>query len=154
MGNESNKRKNVSEVSLIYKLKVKASERPTIHSSRDAFDLFLQHWNMGTIEMVEEFKVMMLNRSNKVLTIYDVSRGGITSTVADPRIIYAVALKTLAVNMIICHNHPSGNLQPSRADEELISKIASAGKYFDIKVIDALIISSETYYSFSDEGII
>jgi len=144
----------IQEVELVYKSKVKPSQRPKVNSSKEAYDLFLQTWNENTLEIVEEFKVMYLNRGNKVLNIYPLSVGGITSTVADPRIIYAVALKILAVNLILCHNHPSGNLQPSKADEELTSKVKEAGKYHDIKVIDSLIVTRESYFSFTDEGIL
>ncbi len=82
------------------------------------------------------------------------SEGGITGTVADPRIILKKALENDAVNIILCHNHPSGSLKPSKADEELTHKIKEAAKYFDIKVLDHLIVSDDGYYSFADEGIL
>ncbi|MBD0333245.1 MAG: JAB domain-containing protein, partial [Chitinophagaceae bacterium] len=90
----------------------------------------------------------------RVLCLFNVSSGGITGTVADPRLIYTAALKVNAVSLILCHNHPSGSLKPSRADEELTQKIKSAGAFLDIKVLDHLIISSEGYYSFADEGLL
>ena len=83
-----------------------------------------------------------------------ISEGGITGTVADPRIILKKALEEDAVSIILCHNHPSGNLLPSRADEELTQKIKEASRYFDIKVLDHIIVSEEGYYSFADEGIL
>jgi DNA repair protein RadC len=83
-----------------------------------------------------------------------VSSGGITGTVADPRIILKKALEEEAVSLILCHNHPSGSLKPSRADEELTLKIKEASKFFDIKVLDHVIVSSEGYFSFADEGLI
>ena len=144
----------VAEVELIYKSKVKASERPQISSSSDAFELFLHLWEEGKLELVEQFKVLFLNRANKVLCIYNVSSGGITGTVADPRLIFAAALRVHAVSMVLCHNHPSGSLKPSRADEELTEKIKGGGLFLDIKVLDHLIISNESYYSFADEGLI
>ncbi len=104
--------------------------------------------------MQEEFKVMLLNRGNKVIGIYEASTGGITGTVADPRLILAAAIKSLSVSIILCHNHPSGNLKPSRADEELTQKIKVAASYHDIKVIDHIIITSEGHYSFADEGVL
>jgi len=102
----------------------------------------------------EVFAVVFLNRSNKINHFEIISQGGITGTVADPRIILKKALEEDAVNLILCHNHPSGNLQPSKADEELTCKIKEAAKYFDIKVIDHIIVSDEGFFSFADEGII
>ena len=83
-----------------------------------------------------------------------VSRGGITGTVADPRVILKKALQEDAVSIVLCHNHPSGSLRPSRADELLTSKIKEAASYFDIKVLDHIIVSNEGFYSFADEGIL
>ncbi len=144
----------VAEVELIYKTTVKASERPKISSVKDSYKLLKELWNENTIEMQEEFKVMLLNRGNKVIGVYEASAGGLTGTVADPRLILAAAIKSLAVSIILSHNHPSGNLKPSRADEELTQKIKVAASYHDIKVLDHIIITSEGYYSFADEGLL
>jgi DNA repair protein RadC len=113
----------ISEVSHIYKGKVKASDRAQVKCSRDAYKLFMEHWNNGTIEHVEEFKVMLMNRSNAVLGIMDVSKGGIAGTVTDVRIILQAAIKANASGIIVCHNHPSGNLNPSESDTKLTHKI-------------------------------
>lgn len=142
----------VAEVELIYKNKVKPSERPTIKSSEQTAQLLLQIWNETNIELFESFKVILLNQANRVLGIYHVSNGGITGTVADVRIILAVAIKSNAVSIILAHNHPSGNLQPSRADEDMTAKIKNAAAYHEIKVLDHLIITKEGYYSFADMG--
>lgn len=144
----------VAEVELIYKSKVKASERPVIRSSNDTCNVLRQIWDKNKIELFEEFKVLLLNQGNKVIGVYDVSKGGITGTVADPRLILATAIKALAVSIILSHNHPSGNLKPSRADEEITVKINEAAKYHDIKVLDHIIITAEHYYSFADEGLL
>lgn len=144
----------VAEVELVYKTKVKASERPKISSVKDCYQLLKELWNENTIEMQEEFKVLLLNRGNKVIGVYEASAGGITGTVADPRLILAAAIKSLAVCIILSHNHPSGNLKPSQADQELTQKIKVASGYHDIKVMDHLIISSEGYYSFAEEGLL
>jgi len=144
----------VAEIELVYKTKVKPSQRPQITSSVDTFKILRQIWNPDKIEMIEEFKVLFLNRNNKVLGVFDASCGGITGTVADPRIILAAAVKSNAVSMILAHNHPSGSSKPSRADEELTTKIKEAAKYFDMRVIDHVIITVEEYYSFADEGIL
>lgn len=102
----------------------------------------------------EVFAVIFLNRANKINDFKIISEGGITGTVADPRIILKKALEEDAVSIILCHNHPSGSLKPSRADEELTYKIKEAAKFFDIKVLDHLIVSDDGYYSFADEGIL
>ena len=143
----------ISEIELIYKSKSKPSGRPLINTAKDAFELFLKIWDQNKIELIEEFKALFLNRANKVLAFYPMSTGGITGTVADPRLVYIAALKVGACSVITAHNHPSGNLKPSRQDEELASKIREAGKFLDIKLLDNLIISSEGYFSFADEGV-
>jgi DNA repair protein RadC len=102
----------------------------------------------------EVFAVLFLNRANKVNRFEIVSEGGITGTVADPRIILKKALEEDAVSIILCHNHPSGSLKPSRADEVLTKKIKEAATLFDIKVLDHIIVSEEGFYSFADEGIL
>ncbi len=102
----------------------------------------------------EIFAVLYLNQANKIKHTEIVSEGGITGTVADPRIILKKALENDAVNIILCHNHPSGSTKPSRADEELTKKIKQAAAFLDIKVLDHIIVSEEGYYSFADEGLI
>ena len=147
---------NVSEIDIVYKKKVtcKASERPLIGSSNDAYKVCMHYWNPDKIELLEEFKVLFLSRANRVLQIFPVSQGGITGTVADPRLILAGAIRVATRAMILVHNHPSGSLKPSRADGELTLKIKEAAKFFDMKVLDHLVISSEGYYSFADEGLL
>lgn len=144
----------VSEVELIYKTKVKASQRPKIVSSKDAAQLLRRLWDVNKIDFVEQFKVLLLNRSNKVLGMVEISSGGVTGTIVDCKLIFVAALKANACNLIISHNHPSGNLKPSKADEELTQKIKEAGKFLDIRLHDHIIVTSESYYSFADEGLI
>ncbi len=144
----------IAEVELIYKSKIKASQRPHIKTSKDAADLLKQTWDENKIDFVEQFKVLFLNRSNKVLGILEVSSGGVTGTVADPKLVFVAALKANACNIIISHNHPSGNLKPSLEDERLTQKIKQAGQLLDIKLFDHIIVTSEGYYSFADEGLI
>ena len=102
----------------------------------------------------EVFAVLYLNRANKINHFEIVSEGGITGTVADPRVILKKALEQDAVSIILCHNHPSGSLKPSRADEELTKKIKEAALFLDIKVLDHIIVSEDGYYSFADEGVL
>jgi DNA repair protein RadC len=102
----------------------------------------------------EVFACLFLNRSNKIVNWQVISTGGITGTVADPRIILKLALNHSAVYVVLAHNHPSGSLKPSRADEELTQKIKEAARYIDVAVLDHIIVSDHGYYSFADEGIL
>ena len=144
----------IAEVSLVYRTKVKASERLQIRCSKDAFDIFMENWDQDTIEHSEEFKLMLLTRSNKVLGIASISKGGINGTVTDVRVILQYAIKANASGLIVCHNHPSGNLQPSESDTAITRKIKESAILMDIQLLDHLIINSDNYYSFADNGLI
>jgi DNA repair protein RadC len=102
----------------------------------------------------EVFAVVFLNRANKIISFQIVSTGGLTGTVADPRVILKKAIEAEACSIVLSHNHPSGSLKPSRADEELTQKIRMAATYLDIKVVDHIIVSDEGYFSFADEGLL
>jgi DNA repair protein RadC len=106
----------VAEIQLSYKSKVKASFRPNITCSQETCKILKQHWDENTLELREEFKLLILNRANKVLGIVNISSGGIPGTVADPKTIFSSALKANGTSIILSHNHPSGNLKPSQAD--------------------------------------
>lgn len=144
----------IAEVSLVYKSKVKASERPKVRCSRDAYDLFIESWNVDTIEHVEEFKMLLLNRANTVLGIMTVSKGGISGTVTDVRIILQACLITNSSGIIVCHNHPSGNLTPSESDTKITRKLKDACSIMDIQLLDHLIIDPDNFYSFADNGLL
>lgn len=126
-------------------------DRPHIRSSRDAFDAIapmimdLQH---------EEFWILMLNRGNQVLKRVQVSLGGVSGTVVDAKIVFKKALEIPASAIILCHNHPSGNLRPSQADIEITKKVKDGGELIDINVLDHLIVSERGYFSFADEGML
>lgn len=143
-----------SEIELIYKSKVKASERPRIESSYSAFEVALKAWDENKIELLEQFKVLMLSNNNRVLGVLEISSGGITGTVVDIRLLFAALLKSKSTAMILVHNHPSGKLQPSDADKQITQKIKQASQILDIALLDHLIITSESYYSFADEGVL
>lgn len=123
-----------------------------VNSSKETYDLLIHLWDVNKIDLQEEFKVLLLSRSSRVLGIYHISTGSITGTIADPRLIFSAALKANATSMILAHNHPSGSLSPSSSDKMLTAKMVSAGQFLDIRVLDHLIVSSEGYYSFADEG--
>ena len=144
----------VAEIQLTYKSNVKPSLRPRISTSKDAYEVLLENWDGSQIEFVEQFKVMFLNRANKVLGIFNVSTGGVCGTVADPKLIFAAALKTTACSIILAHNHPSGNLRASHADIELTRKVRDGGRLLDIQLLDHIIVTREGYFSFADEGLL
>lgn len=142
-----------AEIQLSFKTKVKPSDRPKIHSSREAYEILIGAWRNDNIELFESFKVLLLNRAHRVLGVLKVSQGGISGTVADPKIIFGAALKCAASGIIIAHNHPSGNLQPSQSDIDLTKKIKEGCKLLDVNFLDHLICTTENYYSFADEGL-
>jgi DNA repair protein RadC len=104
------------------------------------------------VDHVEKFYVLLMNRNNRVLGYKLVSMGGISGTVSDPKVIFQTALKANASCLILAHNHPSGNTDPSQADIALTHKMVECGKYLDLEVLDHLVVTSEGYYSFADEG--
>ena len=145
-------RHQVAEIQLTYRSNVKPSQRPKVNSSKDAFEIFSQSWDPNKIELMEQFKVMLLNRANKVLGIFDLSTGGVSGTVADPKLIFAAAIKANATSVILAHNHPSGNLKPSESDINLTLKVKEGGKLLEIAVLDHIIVTTEGHFSFADEG--
>ncbi|TKB99179.1 JAB domain-containing protein [Pedobacter cryophilus] len=144
----------VSEISVSYKPKFKTSERPKVMTSKQVYDILQSHWDKDVLELKEQFKIMLLNRANRVIGIYEVSNGGMSGTIADPKLIFSTALKTCASSIILSHNHPSGNLKPSDADKSMTRKIKAGGELLDITVLDHVIITAEGYFSFADEGIL
>jgi DNA repair protein RadC len=145
----------ISEVRLVYSTKVKASDRLQAKCSKDRFDIFMENWDLDSIKHIEEFKLMLLTRSNKVLGIASISKGGINGTVTDVRVILQYAIKANASGIIICHNHPSGNMQPSESDITITRKVKESASVMDILLLYHLIVVPEgSYYSMGDEGII
>ncbi len=142
----------VSEIELVYKPKIKPSERLKITSSKTAYQIFLDGWDKNSIELYEQFKIMILNKGYKVLGVVPISRGGIDGTLVDLKLVFGTAFKAGASNIILAHNHPSGTLRPSDPDINLTKKLVTAGKILDCKIMEHLIISNEGYYSFADEG--
>ena len=144
----------IPQIELSYKTRVKAAERPIIGNSDAAYRYLHQSWDKGKIEMQEQFKVLLLNRSNRALGLYELSEGGVTSTIVDSKLIFAAAVKANASVIILAHNHPSGDLRASSADKLLTRKIEQAGKLLDIDVIDHLIVTNTGYFSFASEGLL
>jgi len=143
----------VAEIQVSYRPAI--SNKPIIKSALDAYVVLNEFYPENKIALQEMFIVAYLNRSNRIIGVYEVSTGGITGTVADVRIILGTALKVAATGIVLSHNHPSGNLVPSKADLELTQKIKEASRFLDITVTDHLILTYENkYYSFADEGIL
>ena len=140
----------VSEVELTYKNRTPYRERKKVKDSQTAYTLLSEQF--PNMDYRESFKVLYLNSAHQVLACTTISEGGITQTVADIRIILQGALLTNATAMIIAHNHPSGEALPSREDKELTTRIAEASKLLNMKLLDHLIITSDGYYSFVDNG--
>ena len=143
---------SVAEIEISYKPILKLSTLAKVQSSEDVYRLLIKTWDKTKLEFVEQFKVVLLNRTNRILGICTISTGNSTGTIADPKLIFAVALKSNAGSLIMVHNHPSGNIVPSKADCKLTQRIKAGGKLLEITILDHLIISSEGFYSFADEG--
>jgi len=127
-------------------------EKVKVTNSQNIFDFVIKHWNQDIIEYQEEVKIVLLNRANIVLGIYEMSKGGKSGIIVDIRIILGVALKCNASSIIMIHNHPSGKLVPSDADVKITKGLKDACRLMEIGLLDHLIITREEYYSFSDEG--
>ena len=125
--------------------------RARVTCSRDAYNEMIPHL---IDKRHEEFWILLMNRANEILRPVQISAGGVSGTVADPKIIFKQAIEHLASSIILLHNHPSGNLTPSQPDKELTLKLKDAGKLLDIPVLDHLIFTDKAYYSFADEGIL
>ena len=124
-----------------------------VKSADNAFDYLSRAYDEGTIGLCEEFMVLLLNRANRVMGCLRLSKGGLTGTVVDLWILFGTALKAMASSIVIAHNHPSNNLQPSDADLDLTKKIKEAGKLLDINLLDHLVLGTDdNYVSFAHEG--
>ncbi|NCB83927.1 MAG: DNA repair protein [Bacteroidia bacterium] len=142
----------LTEILISYKNKNQDAVK--VSSSVDVYNFILNHWDDDTLDIQENVKMLLLNSSNTILGVYDVSRGGINSTVIDLRLVLSVALKCLASSIILVHNHPSGNINPSEQDREFTKKIKSACKFLEIQLFDHIIITRYDYFSFADNGYI
>jgi DNA repair protein RadC len=143
----------LAEIQVSYK--TTENNKVKINHSKDAFEILYSLFNKDTIEYLEQFYLLLLNKANKMLGWINLSNGGTTGTIVDVKVIYAIALITNSSSVALCHNHPSGNIQPSEADKNLTKVIYEAGKLLSINLIDHIIISPDkSYYSFADEGIL
>lgn len=128
-----------------------AEEKPKIGGSADAFEML----KADLLDIPHEaFWIILLNRANRVIKKHQISQGGVAGTVADPKIIFKIAVEELACGIILAHNHPSGNLTASQADIDLTKKLKESGKLLDIQVLDHIIVAGKKYFSFADEGLL
>jgi DNA repair protein RadC len=151
MKNNNNDRLyKAAEVKLIYETRVKASERYRIKNADDAAELLFKVWDKSTIEHIEEVKMILLNRANQVLGVVHLSKGGLSGSIIDTRIILQYAIKANASSVILAHNHPSGNLNPSEADVRITERVKEALKLVEIQLLDHLILTYEEKYAIID----
>ena len=143
----------LNEITVYYSHKQKMSDQYQIMCSKNVYDLVINDW-MIDIDYRESFKVLLLTRSNKVLGIANLFKGGISGVIVDVKMIYQVALTCNASGIILMHNHPSGNLKASAEDMKLTNKVIEVGKVMDLPVLDHLIVTSESYLSMADKGLV
>lgn len=142
----------ITEIQVSYKGNNEVRLR--ISNSKELFEVLLDNWNIDTIELQEEFKIVLFNTANEILGIYPFSKGGLSKTVVDLKLIFSVTLLSRASAIAITHNHPSGNVKPSKSDNFITDKIIKASTLFDVKFLDHLIISKNNYYSYADADLI
>jgi DNA repair protein RadC len=142
----------IAEIQISYSSSVKKKDRVQISNSQEAYVALLNHWKDSHIELKEDFKILLLNRANDILGIYHASTGGTSGTVVEVKQLLAVAIKANASGIILAHNHPSGNLNPSKMDLQITRKVSQACSVMDITLLDHIILTKEAFYSFADEG--
>ena len=128
-----------------------ALEKPSIKNSQIAYECFYAH--LSDLDH-EQFWIMLLNNANKVIRLEKIGVGGMTGTTADPKKIFKSALENNAASVMLCHNHPSGNVIPSNADKQITNNLVKAGQFLEIKILDHIIIGNDNYFSFADEGLL
>lgn len=144
----------VAEVELVYKNKVSPRDRIKISNSRDAYNILHQAWDHNKIELLEQFKILLLNRANCCLGIADIGKGGTAHCPADPKIILVTALKANASAVILAHNHPSGNLKASDSDIAVTKNICKASELLGLAICDHIILTAHGYSSMGDDRLL
>ncbi|WP_075342519.1 JAB domain-containing protein [Tenacibaculum agarivorans] len=148
---DTTKQETIPLVELVYRHKIKTDQLPKIQKSSDAYKILRQHWNNDTINLKEEFKIMVIDRNADLLGVSTIASGGINGVVVDLRLVFATAILAKASGIILAHNHPSGNLKPSKSDIDLTQKIKDASAFLDIEILDHIIVTDTNYCSLSDE---
>lgn len=135
------------EVSLVYRNKTRADDRPSVKSPAEAFEILIKTWDADQIGLLEEFKILLLDRRLRLMSIASIAKGGFSSVHVDPRVVFSTALKRRADSIILAHNHPSECLMPSRLDIELTEEFKEIGELLNIQVADHLIITEHGFHS-------
>lgn len=143
----------VAEVELVYKSIPATKNQSRVTSSKDAYEVFIDTWDMNKLELQEQFRVIFLNRNNDCLGVSTISTGGISDCLADPKLVFAAALKARASAIILSHNHPSGNNSFSEPDKTMTERFIQIGKFLDLPVLDHILITKDGYTSYSDLGL-
>ncbi len=144
----------VAEIKLSYEPTVKPTDQPKVKCSKDAYMNIKPFFDPSLMNIKEEAVALFLSRSNRIIGGIKVSSGGITGTVVDISLILGIALKCLAKGIILAHTHPSGELQPSKADIDLTQRLKEAARIMDITLLEHIILNTEEYLSFADEGLL
>lgn len=145
---------DVSKIEISYQSRIPQSEKIQISHPSIAYRIFNHSWDHNKIELVEQTKILLVDRGNFCLGIADIGTGGTTSCSLDPRIVFSIAILSNAAGFILAHNHPSGNLMPSEVDKLTTWKLQEAGRLFDIPVLDHLILNKEDYFSFGNNKLL
>ncbi len=143
---------SVTEVELVYRNKIQPEDRPKIYGSASAYDIILNAWDKNKIELVEQCMLLLLDRGDSCIGISNISTGGVSDCLVDPKIVFATALKARASGLILAHNHPSGNIRPSNADIQLTHRLREGSSLLNLSLKDHLIVTPRAYYAFADEG--
>lgn len=142
------------EIQVSYQRSLTSASKITIKSSQDDFKFLMDIWDLNTIQLYEEFYVLYLARNNSLIGYRMIGRGGISATVVDPKLVLSFGLACGCSSIILTHNHPSGNLKPSKLDVDITKKIKEGAELLEIQLIDHLIVNSETWFSFADDGLL
>jgi DNA repair protein RadC len=144
----------LSEIRAVYKSRKRPGERPQFREAKDAESYLRAIWNRRTLELAEDFLVICLNGNHEAMGWVKVSTGGLNASMIDPRLIFAIALQTASTALIFAHNHPSGSLDPSQQDKAVTQRLIEAGKLLGITVLDHLILTKESSFSFAENGLL
>lgn len=143
---------DLPQIKVSFTPKQAVKDRSRINCSHDAVDILRQLWNSETIHLYEEFYALFLDRKNGVIGYRIMNRGNNCGTVVDVKLIFSIALQCNSSSIMLCHNHPSGNPIPSKQDDDITSKIDKAAKFFELRLLDHIILTPESYFSYMDEG--
>jgi len=139
---------NISTIELSYSPNFKMSDKPKVTSADDVYYLLMNNWNSKTIDLIEEFKILLFNRQSRVLGVMSVAKGGFSAVHVDPKVIFSAALKSGASGILLAHNHPSQNTAPSQQDIKLTNDLLKIAKLHQIDIVDHMIVTSDGYFSF------